>query len=48
MHRHENAPLTGRFFMPVTGLWPEGATAVEIALDTRPDGIPSLTFCEEQ
>lgn len=48
VHRHENAPLTGRFFMPVTGLWPEGATAVEIALDARPDGIPSLTFCEEQ
>lgn len=24
---------TGRFFVPLTGLWPEGARAVEIALD---------------
>ncbi|MFW2544244.1 alginate O-acetyltransferase AlgX-related protein [Primorskyibacter sp. 2E107] len=30
IHRHEDAWLTGRFFVPMSGLWPVGLSSVEI------------------
>ncbi len=48
IHRHEGAALTGRFYMPLSGLWPEGIEAVEIEMDTQPGARPVLRACVEE
>ena len=43
--RHSDQVKTGRFFMPLAGLWPEGAQTVDIVLDT-PFGVGArVTAC---
>jgi alginate biosynthesis protein AlgX len=36
---------TGRFYMPMTGLWPEGATSVTITLDAPLANMARVTAC---
>lgn len=43
--RHRGQAPTGRFYMPMTGLWPEGATAVEIALDVPVSATARVAAC---
>jgi len=43
--RHNDQVKTGRFFMPLTGLWSEGAQTVEIALDVPFGAGPRVTAC---
>ena len=37
---------TGRFYVPMTGLWPGGARSVDIRLDTAMSGTPRVTACQ--
>lgn len=43
--RHPEQLPTGRFFVPLSGLWPDGADAVEITLDVAFGDAPSLSVC---
>lgn len=43
--RHRTQAPTGRFFMPLTGLWPEGATGVEVALDAPIAATARISAC---
>ena len=43
--RHKDQVTTGRFFMPLSGLWSEGAQTVEIVLDAPFGGTPRVTAC---
>ncbi|WP_347311236.1 alginate O-acetyltransferase AlgX-related protein [Defluviimonas sp. SAOS-178_SWC] len=43
--RAEGQPLTGRFFMPLTGLWPDGTASVEIETVIDPDALPQVALC---
>ena len=36
---------TGRFFMPMTGLWPDGADAITVSLSERLGNAPELFLC---
>ncbi|MEM8730579.1 MAG: hypothetical protein AAGF79_11735, partial [Pseudomonadota bacterium] len=45
--RHPEQHPTSRMVLPLAGLWPEGATSVEILADTPWGARPSLTLCEE-
>ena len=45
IHRHPDQQKTGRFFMPLSGLWPEGAQTVEILLDAPIGDTARLTAC---
>ncbi|WGW04286.1 alginate O-acetyltransferase AlgX-related protein [Tropicibacter oceani] len=40
--------LTGRFYMPMSGLWPEGAVSVEISLDAPSGPAPRLFACQHE
>jgi len=43
--RHKDQVKTGRFFMPLSGLWPQGAQTVDIVLDA-PFGVAArVTAC---
>ena len=44
--RHPAQVPTGRFFLPVTGLWPEGAAAVTITLDVPMDDTVEVRACQ--
>lgn len=46
MERHPAQVPTGRFLVPLSGLWPEGAASVEITLDMAFGGAPKLFACE--
>lgn len=46
IERHPDQHGTGRFAMPLDGLWPDGAVSVEIVSVTGPS--PRLTLCEER
>lgn len=43
--RHPQQLPTGRFFVPLSGLWPDGAEAVDITLDIAFGDAPSLSIC---
>lgn len=43
--RHRNQAPTGRFYMPMTGLWPEGAVGVEITLDVPVAATARVSAC---
>jgi alginate biosynthesis protein AlgX len=43
--RHPDQVRTGRFYMPMSGLWPEGAQRVEIVLDVPFGGNARVTAC---
>ncbi len=43
--RHRNQAPTGRFYMPLTGLWPEGARAVEVMLDVPVSANARVSAC---
>jgi alginate biosynthesis protein AlgX len=43
--RHRNQAPTGRFYMPMTGLWPEGAVGVEITLDVPVASTARVSAC---
>ncbi len=43
--RAEGQPLTGRFYMPLTGLWPDGIAHVEIEAEVDPDDLPRVSLC---
>ena len=45
VRRSKDQVKTGRFFMPMTGLWPEGAQSVEIKLDVPPGSNIRVTAC---
>ena len=45
VYRHENQVRTGRFYMPVSGLWADGAAAVDIELGVPFGGNPRVTAC---
>ncbi len=45
IYRNEDQVATGRFFMPVTGIWAEGAQSVEIELDRAFGGQATVTAC---
>lgn len=45
VQRHPGQVATGRFYMPLTGLWPEGATNVTITLDVAPTVPVRVTAC---
>ena len=45
VYRSKDQVRTGRFFMPMTGLPPEGAQTVEITLDAGFGGNPRVTAC---
>lgn len=48
--RHPQQLPTGRFFVPLSGLWPDGVSEVEITLDAAFGAAPALSLCsmEEQ
>lgn len=49
IYRASDQVLTGRFYMPMSGLWPEGATHVDIQLGGGTFGpTPSLTACQQE
>lgn len=43
--RHPDQVRTGRFYMPMSGLWPEGAQSVDIQLDVPFGGSTRVTAC---
>ena len=43
--RPNQTAATPRVFMPLSGLWPEGAAAVEIEMDAAPGSAARLTLC---
>ncbi|MDA7430836.1 hypothetical protein PGB28_20435 [Primorskyibacter aestuariivivens] len=43
--RHPEQLPTGRFFVPLSGLWPDGADKVDITLDVAFGDAPSLSVC---
>ncbi len=43
--RAEGQPLTGRFYMPLTGLWAEGSARVEIETEIEPGALPRVALC---
>jgi alginate biosynthesis protein AlgX len=43
--RHRDQAPTGRFYMPLTGLWPEGARSVEVTLDAPVAATARVTAC---
>ncbi|MCR9125470.1 MAG: hypothetical protein NXH82_05035 [Rhodobacteraceae bacterium] len=45
IQRHENQVHTGRFYMPLTGLWREGAQVVDIKLDVPFGSQPRVSAC---
>ncbi|NUB44844.1 hypothetical protein GEU84_010650 [Fertoebacter nigrum] len=45
VYRHPDQVKTGRFYMPMSGLWPEGAQAVDIVLDVPFAGSARVTAC---
>ncbi|WP_226628889.1 alginate O-acetyltransferase AlgX-related protein [Alloyangia pacifica] len=45
LHRSERMRRTGRFYMPLSGLWPEGAERLEIALSAPLGSDPALYTC---
>ncbi|UWQ19663.1 alginate O-acetyltransferase AlgX-related protein [Jannaschia sp. M317] len=46
IYRAPGHVLGGRFYLPLTGLWPQGATGVEIQTATGFGGLPRLTVCD--
>ena len=45
LRRGERLRQTGRFYMPLTGLWPDGAQDVQITLSAPLGKDPSLSVC---
>ena len=45
VYRSKDQVKTGRFFMPMSGLPPEGARTVEIRMDEASGGNPRVTAC---
>ena len=45
VQRGPGDPLTGRFYMPLTGLWDEGSAFVEIETPFEPDDPPRIALC---
>ncbi|MCT4372642.1 hypothetical protein CLG85_020975 [Yangia mangrovi] len=45
LHRSERMRRSGRFYMPLSGLWPEGADGIEISLSAPLGGDPALYTC---
>ncbi|GIT89607.1 hypothetical protein JANAI62_09080 [Jannaschia pagri] len=45
IHRSDGHILNGRFYLPMSGLWPEGATGVEIETDAGFGARPRLVAC---
>jgi len=43
--RHPDQPLNGRFAMPLSGLWPEGAVSVEVELSEAFGPAPGALAC---
>lgn len=43
--RAEGQPRTGRFYMPLTGLWAEGSAHVEIETVIDPGALPRVALC---
>ena len=43
--RQKNQVRTGRFFVPLSGLWPDGAQSVEIVLDVAFGPATTVTAC---
>ncbi len=43
--RNKDQVKTGRFYMPMTSLWPEGAQSVEITLDVPLGNAPRVLAC---
>jgi alginate biosynthesis protein AlgX len=43
--RHRDQAPTGRFYMPLTGLWPEGARSVEVILDVPVSAGARVSAC---
>jgi alginate biosynthesis protein AlgX len=43
--RHRDQAPTGRFYMPLSGLWPEGARSVEIMLDVPVSATARVSAC---
>lgn len=43
--RNRDQVKTGRFYMPMTSLWPEGAQSVEITLDVPLGNAPRVLAC---
>lgn len=43
--RTGDQPRTGRFYMPLTGLWAEGSARVEIETEIDPDTLPTVALC---
>ncbi len=43
--RGERLTRTGRFFMPLTGLWPDGATAMDFEMNRRFATEPTVYAC---
>lgn len=46
--RGERLRRTGRFYMPLSGLWPDGARAVEVELSQAFGPNPTLQLCDPQ
>lgn len=45
VYRHPDQVKTGRFYMPMSGLWPEGAQLVDIVLDVPFGAATRVTAC---
>jgi alginate biosynthesis protein AlgX len=45
VHRNPGQVTTGRFYMPMSGLWPEGALSVTITLDAPVTNAARVTAC---
>jgi len=45
IHRHPDQVKTGRFYMPLSGLWPEGVQTADIVLDVPYGADPRVTAC---
>ncbi|WP_417526168.1 alginate O-acetyltransferase AlgX-related protein [Marinovum sp.] len=43
--RHRAQLPTGRFYVPMTGLWPDGATSVTVTLDAELGDAPEVSAC---
>jgi len=48
VYRADDQVLTGRFYMPMSGLWPEGAVHVDIQLGGPFGPAPSITACQQE
>ena len=48
IERAERVTLTGRFYMPLSGLWDGGPTAVRIEFDNPSQNTPSVFLCPNQ